>query len=137
MEYFKVAIGKGSNSNRTYALLGLIYFEIKNYKDAISTLEKAIKLDPNDGESLWNIAESYARVYNTQLAYKYGIQAKNVFQNNGQTQKAEKATQYLAKIKTEIDSQDNSIVQQEINSPIAQQAPPLQSNPSSPSLPQV
>jgi predicted CXXCH cytochrome family protein len=96
--------------SRPHYLKGLLYFETEKFSEAISELKLAIKLDPNDTRAMYNIATYYYQDNkDLALAEKYAkdalkIQPENgdfkyllalIYQNLGQTEKAEKIMKEL------------------------------------------
>lgn len=100
-------------SGRPHYLKGLLYFETKKASSAISELELAISLDPNDTRSMYNLATYYYQENkNLPLAKKYvtdaiEIDPRNqqykyllalIYQNLGEVNKAQKIMSELKPI---------------------------------------
>ncbi len=98
------------NVGRPHYLRGLLYFETEKFTEAISELKIAIKLDPNDTRSMYNIATYYYQDNkDLPLAEKYAkdalkIEPENgnykyllalIYQNTGRIEQAEKIMKEL------------------------------------------
>lgn len=59
LDILNLLINKAPDMSRAYYLRGLIYFELNKTEAAISDLQQAVKLNPNDAQSLYNLATYY------------------------------------------------------------------------------
>lgn len=79
----------------SYYNTGYEAFRAEEYDTAIENLEKAFKYDPENGEALYNIANSYYRSGNTTKAVEV---YKQVIEQFPDTEKARKAENYIREI---------------------------------------
>lgn len=79
----------------SYYNTGYEAFRAEEYDTAIENLEKAYKYDPENGEALYNIANSYYRSGNTTKAVEI---YKQVIEQFPDTEKARKAENYIKEI---------------------------------------
>jgi tetratricopeptide (TPR) repeat protein len=78
---------KSLEINRYYAEvynnIGLIYYELKNYNEAIINMNKAITLNPYYEIAMANLGVVYIEITDYELAEKYFIRALEINSANG------------------------------------------------------
>lgn len=93
--YHTIFAAVGPIVAQTYYNTGYEAYRTEDYETAITNLEKAFYYDPDNGEALYNLANSYYRSGDTKQAVEYYQMVSELFPD---TEKARKAQNYIKEI---------------------------------------
>ncbi|WP_250436638.1 tetratricopeptide repeat protein [Hanstruepera flava] len=82
LETLNLLINNAPDMSRAYYLRGLLYFELNNPKQALLDLKQAVKLNPNDAQSLYNIATYYYQNQDYTKAEEFARKAIAIYPAN-------------------------------------------------------
>jgi len=79
--------------------LGLAYFNLGNFKEALINWKKAIELDPTHHQTIWNLGNLHEIEQRNNEAFQYYSQAAEIAEEESNPKKAERYREWAKRVK--------------------------------------
>ncbi|UCG02970.1 MAG: tetratricopeptide repeat protein [Candidatus Heimdallarchaeota archaeon] len=99
--FFQEALKEDPHNPEIFRHLGLAYFNLGNYEDALLNWEKAIELDPTHHQTFWNLGHLHEIEQRYSDAFEAYSQAAIIAEEISDLKKAERYKEWAARIKSE------------------------------------
>ncbi|MFX1508181.1 MAG: tetratricopeptide repeat protein [Promethearchaeota archaeon] len=100
--FLKKALEQDPHNAEILRHLGLAYFNLGNYDDALFNWEKAIEQDPTHHQTFWNIGHLHEIEQRYDDAFKVYTQAAVLAEEASDSKKALRYKEWAARIKQEL-----------------------------------
>ncbi|MHA2244122.1 MAG: tetratricopeptide repeat protein [Candidatus Hodarchaeales archaeon] len=97
--FLKKALEKDHQNPEISRHLGLAYFNLGDYVEALVFWKKAIELDPNHHQTLWNLGNLHEIEQRNDEAFKAYNQAAAVAKESSNPEKATRYREWAARVK--------------------------------------
>ncbi len=98
--FLRKALKNEPKNPEIFRLLGLAYFNLGQYNEALSHWTKSIKLDPSHHQTLWNIGNLHEIEQRFDDAFKAYNQAAVVAEEESNLEKAKRYAEWAKRVKT-------------------------------------
>ena len=100
VSFLKKALKNEPENAEIYRLLGLAFFNLGQYDEALSHWTKSIKLDPSHHQTLWNIGNLHEIEQRFNDAFKAYNKAAIVAEEESNLVKAKRYSEWAKRVKT-------------------------------------
>ena len=97
--FLKKALKKDLQNPEIFRHLGLAYFNLGDYEEALILWKKAIELDPKHHQTLWNLGNLHEIEQRNGEAFKAYNQAAAVAKESSNPEKAKRYREWAARVK--------------------------------------
>lgn len=82
IQIFKLALQENPDNSEVYRHIGLAYFNLGQYQDALDHWDKCVQLDPNSHRTWWNLGQLNEILANYEDAlYNYKEAARTAYRS--------------------------------------------------------
>jgi len=99
ISFLEKALKKESQNAEIFRHLGLAYFNLGNYADALLNWEKAIELDPTHHQTFWNVGHLHEIEERYSDAFEAYTQAAVLAEKTSDSKKAKRYKEWAARVK--------------------------------------
>ncbi|MFW9906466.1 MAG: tetratricopeptide repeat protein [Candidatus Thorarchaeota archaeon] len=100
--FLKKALKRDPHKAEIFRHLGLAFFNLGNYEEALLNWEKAIEQDPTHHQTFWNIGHLHEIEQRYDDAFKAYTQAAILAEKASDPKKAQRYEEWAARIKQEL-----------------------------------
>ncbi|MFX1536419.1 MAG: tetratricopeptide repeat protein [Promethearchaeota archaeon] len=99
ISFLKKALNSDPHNPEIFRHLGLAYFNLGNYENALSNWQNAIELDPSHHQTFWNIGHLHEIERRYRDAFEAYIQATVLAEKASELKKATRYKEWAERVK--------------------------------------